>query len=109
MAEHADPSEGQMVTVFRSRLAETGRDEYGETAARMLDEARRMPGFVDFKTFAADDGERVSIITFADEPSHAAWRDHADHRAAQQAGRDRFYASYDIQVCRCLHVRRFRA
>jgi heme-degrading monooxygenase HmoA len=109
MAEQVRPSEGQMVTVFRSRLAETAGDEYATTAERMLDEARQMPGFVDFKTFVADDGERVSIVTFADAPSHEAWRDHADHRRAQQAGRDRLYASYQIQVCHCLGVRRFPA
>ncbi len=31
--------------------------------------------------------------------THRAWRDHPEHRAAQQMGRDRFYASYDITVC----------
>jgi heme-degrading monooxygenase HmoA len=57
-----------------------------------------MPGFVDFKAFEADDGERVSVITFASMQAQRAWRDHPEHRAAQQAGRDRFYASYDITV-----------
>jgi heme-degrading monooxygenase HmoA len=95
--------------VFRSRLASTAGQEYDDTAERMLTEARAMPGFVDFKTFASEDGERVSIVTFEDEASHEAWRDHPDHREAQQAGRDRLYASYQIQVCRCLAVRSFEA
>ena len=64
----------------------------------MLELARSMPGFVDFKTFVADDGERVSIITFASMETHRAWRDHPDHRAAQRKGRERFYATYDISV-----------
>jgi heme-degrading monooxygenase HmoA len=99
---------GQVVTVFRSRLAPGAVDEYHETADRMEAAASAMPGFVDFKTFDAPDGERVSIVTFADLPSHEAWRDHAEHREAQAAGRDRFYASYQIQVCECRAVRRFR-
>ena len=46
-----------------------------------------MPGFVDFKSFVADDGERVSIVTFASVETHRAWRDHPEHRAAQHMGR----------------------
>jgi heme-degrading monooxygenase HmoA len=62
--------------------------------------ARAMPGFVDFKSFTADDGERVSIVVFASPEAHAAWRDDARHRVAQQRGRDEWYAEYRIQVCR---------
>ena len=93
-----DPDQAPVVTVFRSRLRPEAADEYHETAARILDLARTMPGFVDFKSFVADDGERVSIVTFASRQAHQAWRDHPEHRLAQQAGRDRFYASYDITV-----------
>jgi heme-degrading monooxygenase HmoA len=65
----------------------------------MLELAQTMPGFVDFKIFEADDGERVSVITFTSLEAQRAWRDHPEHRAAQQIGRERFYASYDISVC----------
>ena len=98
---------GQIVTVFRSRLTDTAGDDYETTADALLARARRQPGFVDFKTFAADDGERVSLITFADRTSHDAWRRDAEHVAGQQAGRDRFYSQYQIQVCECVAVRRF--
>lgn len=87
-----------IVTVFRSRL----RDEhtgYDETAMEMEAAARAVPGFVDFKTFTADDGERVSIVVFDSLESHGAWRDDPRHRAAQQRGREEWYAEYHIQVC----------
>ena len=95
-----DRSDGsQIVTVFRSRLRPEAGAEYYETAERMLELARTMPGFVDFKSFEADDGERVSVITFDSSEAQRAWRDHPEHRAAQKIGRERFYASYDISVC----------
>jgi heme-degrading monooxygenase HmoA len=103
------PSAGQAVTVFRSRLRDEAGEEYEATAEEMEAAARAMPGFVDFKTFTADDGERVSLITFADRASHDAWRSDERHRRAQQAGRDRFYARYQIQVCDCVAIRRFDA
>jgi heme-degrading monooxygenase HmoA len=57
-----------------------------------------MPGFLSYKVFLADDGERCSIIEF-DTPEHLrAWREQADHARAQQKGRERFYESYSLQV-----------
>jgi heme-degrading monooxygenase HmoA len=96
-----------VVTVFRSRLRAEHVDEYAEWADRMLELARDMPGFVDFKSFGSDDGERVSVITFDSVEHHRAWRDHPEHRAAQQLGRERFYDSYAIQVCEVIGARRF--
>ena len=87
-----------MVTVFRSRLRDV-HEGYDEKADEMERAARAVPGFVDFKSFVADDGERVSIAVFDSAVSHAAWRDHADHRVAQLQGRDEWYAEYHIQVC----------
>jgi len=98
---------GQVVTVFRSRLRPDAIDEYEPRTAEMFALAHTMPGLVDVKSFAADDGERVTLVTFADAESQRAWREQPDHRRAQQAGRDRFYAEYSIQVCECTKVRTF--
>lgn len=87
-----------MLTVFRSRLRDDNVDDYRETAPRIEELARAMPGLLEFKTFTADDGERVSIILFDTPEHHAAWRSHSEHVAAQRRGRSDFYASYDITV-----------
>ncbi|HEX4865909.1 MAG TPA: antibiotic biosynthesis monooxygenase [Acidimicrobiales bacterium] len=58
-----------------------------------------MPGFEGFKTFAAPDGERVSIIVFDSLEHQEAWRDDHEHRLAQRRGRQDFYAAYSISVC----------
>ena len=89
----------QVVTVFRSRLDPAHEEEYLALAARMSELAAGMPGFVDAKTFGSDDGERVTVVTFADIDSHRAWGNHPEHRAAQQLGRTRLYLTYTIQVC----------
>ena len=87
-----------IVTIFRNRLRAGAADAYGPVATEMTELARTMPGFVDSKTFTAPDGERVTIVTFADRESHNAWRDHPRHREAQQRGIDEFYETYGIQV-----------
>jgi heme-degrading monooxygenase HmoA len=95
-----------MVTVFRSRLRDV-HGGYDEKAEEMETAARAMPGFVDFKSFVADDGERVSIVVFDSPESQAAWRDHPDHRDAQRQGRDQWYAEYCIQVCELVSEHNF--
>ena len=91
------PEVGQVVTVFRSRLR---RDAAGYTddAAAIASLARTMPGYVEHKAFTAEDGERVTIVTFADRASHDAWRDHPEHRAAQRRGVEQYYSEYSISV-----------
>ena len=96
-----------VVTVFRSRLRPDAGPEYAAWAARMLEIARGMPGFVDFKTFQAEDGERVSVIAFDSLEAQRAWGEHPEHRAAQRLGRERFYDSYDIQVAEVVRTSRF--
>ncbi len=97
-----------VVTVFRSRLrADAKVNGYAELAAAMEARARQMPGFVDFKTFSAEDGERVSLVVFDTRDHHDAWRDDPEHRRAQQRGRAELYTEYTISVCTELARRHF--
>lgn len=98
---------GQVITIFRSRLRDDAAPGYLDTAAEMLRLAAAMPGFVDFKSFSADDGERVSVVTFDDAGSQAAWRGHVEHQRAQQRGRADWYSTYSIQVGDCTATHAF--
>jgi heme-degrading monooxygenase HmoA len=100
--------EGPVVTVFRSTLRPDAVEDYEVVSTRMVALARSLPGFVDYKTFTAGDGERVTIVTFASWDEHDAWRRHPEHRAAQRLGRERFYDSFAIQVCTGVRETRFR-
>lgn len=94
----ANPAVGQMVTVFRNRLRPQAQVAYDEELAEVTELARSMPGFVETKTFVAEDGERATVVTFADPDSHRAWRDHPRHRLAQRNGVAEYYAQYSIAV-----------
>jgi heme-degrading monooxygenase HmoA len=97
-----------VITVFRSRLRQDHAHEFHVLANRMLTLARTMPGFVSYKSFASDDGERCSIIVF-ESPEHLrAWREHPEHRQAQELGRERFYAEYSLHVAELAHQGHFR-
>ena len=89
----------ESITVFRSRLRGDVPDRYFDLAAELRAKAGELPGFVEHKVFVAEDGERLTLVTFDSAEHEAAWRADADHRAAQQEGRDDFYDEYDVAVC----------
>ena len=97
-----------IVTVFRSRLMPGLQDEYVALVDRMQQIARTIPGYISHKGFWADDGERVTIVEFKDEASQRAWRTNARHIEAQRLGRQKYYETYDIQVCNVLHEAHFK-
>lgn len=92
------PRVGQVVTVFRNRLRPEHQASYADELAVVAALAREMPGFVETKTFVAEDGERCTVVTFADAESHRGWRDHPRHREAQRNGVASYYTEYSIAV-----------
>jgi heme-degrading monooxygenase HmoA len=98
-----------LVTVFRSRLKPGLRDEYVALVERMAAIARTMPGYISHKGFFADDGERVTIVEFAHEEGLRAWRQNAEHIAAQKLARQKYYTEYHVQVCTLDRESRFKA
>ena len=97
----------RIVTVFRNRLREGVMAEYAAMAAEMSELAQSMPGFVESRFYTSVDGERVTIVTFADRGSHDAWRTHPAHKQAQQRGIDEFYETYSIQVAEETYANEF--
>jgi len=87
-----------VVVVFRSRLAPETGDDYSEMAEEMLSTAKEMPGFVEFKSFKADDGERLSLVYWQNHETMAGWRNHPRHRIAQGMGKAKWYAYFRLEV-----------
>ncbi|MBI2467795.1 MAG: antibiotic biosynthesis monooxygenase [Candidatus Rokubacteria bacterium] len=90
-----------IVLLFKSQLrADIDVQDYQATRARMMDLVNKIPGFVSYKTFRADDGETLAIARFESEEALETWRHHPGHVATQRRGHEEFYESYWIQVCR---------
>lgn len=97
-----------IVVLFRSKLVPTAStDGYDEMAQEMDDLARTMPGFIDVKSFTAEDGERLTVVWWQDEETLRAWREQARHRVAQRTGRERWYEYYKMDVAEVIRNRNF--
>ena len=94
-----------IVTVLRSRMNPAVQDEYGPMAERMGELARTVPGYISHKGFAADDGERVTIVEFESEEALHRWRVDPEHRAAKKRGIESFFSEFKFQICSVIRER----
>src|ERR1700733_3488980 len=91
-----------IVILFRSKLTDAAAEGYPDMAMEMLTRAKQMPGFIDFKSFKSDDGERLSVIRWKDEETLKAWREEPGHLVAQNAGRSKWYEYYKIEIAQVI-------
>jgi heme-degrading monooxygenase HmoA len=84
------------VVIFRARIRDLD-PEYSVVAARMRMLAMEQFGCLDFH--AVTEGEHeIALSCWPSEEAIRAWKAHPEHRLAQQAGQERWYDSYSVQV-----------
>ena len=84
------------VVIFRAQ-AKALDAEYSAMAAQMRELALTRFGCLDFTAVTEGDQE-VALSYWPDEASIRAWKQYTDHLMAQQLGRERWYASYVVEV-----------
>jgi len=87
-----------VIVLFRSKLTDAAGDDYAAMADEMLTRARTMPGFVDFKSYRADDDERISVIHWESQELMRAWSTDVRHIVAQRLGRQKWYDYFHLEV-----------
>ncbi len=95
-----------VVVLFRSRLVDAP-EGYAEMSQEMEALARTMPGFIDVKSYCAEDGERLTVVRWESEETMRIWRENARHRVAQRLGRERWYQSYALEVAEVIREKAF--
>jgi len=84
------------VVIFRATVRSLDA-EYSVAAARMRELALGQFGCIAFHSLTEGINE-VSLSYWPSEESIRAWRSHPEHVLAQQAGRERWYKEYSVQV-----------
>jgi len=84
------------VVIFRAKVRVLD-EEYSRVAARMRELALSQFGCVEFHAVTEGQDE-VALSYWPSEEAIRAWKSHPEHVLAQQAGRERWYASYSVQV-----------
>jgi heme-degrading monooxygenase HmoA len=86
--------------VFTSRRTAADPDGYEATAERMVELAAGQPGFLGVESARGADGVGITVSYWDSPEAIRRWREHAEHRLAQQGGRATWYDRYHLRVCR---------
>lgn len=84
------------VVIFRARIRQLDA-EYAKIAERMRELALGEFGCLEFHALC-EGNQEVALSYWPDEDSIRRWRAHPEHLLAQQAGRERWYESYSVEV-----------
>jgi heme-degrading monooxygenase HmoA len=84
--------------VFTSRRTSLEAEPYAEMAAEMMELARKQPGFLGVDHARETIG--ITVSYWDSLKSIADWKSHSRHVLAQEKGRECWYESYNIRICR---------
>jgi len=93
------PEPPYYAVIFSSQRTE-GDHGYGAMAERMAQLASEQPGFLGMESVRGADGFGMTVAYFTDEAAIRAWRQHAEHRAAQDRGKTDWYERYQLRVAK---------
>ncbi|MFI2431788.1 antibiotic biosynthesis monooxygenase family protein [Streptomyces sp. NPDC018693] len=92
--------------VFTSLRTEED-DGYGETAERLGELVKEVPGFLGEDSARTPGGLSVTVAYFRDLAGIEQWRAHAEHRAAKRYGRAHWYERYSLHIAKVEHSHGF--
>ena len=83
---------------------ELATQAYFDLAAELRIELEEIDGFISVERFSSlsDENKFLSISLWRDEKSLKRWREHHQHRKAQQKGRGEFFKDYRIIVAKVI-------
>ena len=96
-----------ILTVFRSRLSSLAKEDYTAWVAELKELATQNTGFVDIKTYVAEDGERLTVVRWKDRETLGEWSRNARHVEAKRLAREKWYEYFEVQVAEVLRTNYF--
>lgn len=91
------PAPPYFAVIFTSILKKEHKG-YTEMADKMEELAKLQPGYLGFESARSEIG--ISISYWKDLESIRKWKQNSDHLLAQKLGKEKWYKSYHIRICK---------
>jgi heme-degrading monooxygenase HmoA len=88
-----------ILALFSFRVRPETHAEFEGTVARMVALVEEIDGFISMDLFRSEDGRTLAVPRFESEQALEAWRNHPEHAAARERGREVFFEDYWMDVC----------
>jgi len=92
------PESPYYAAIFTSLRTEID-EGYEQMAQRMLELATTMEGFLHADS-VRQDGLGITVSYWRDQVAIQQWKQQAEHLEAQRLGREKWYASYRLCICK---------
>ena len=94
------PNPPYYAVIFTSLRTE-GDNGYGEMAERLEELAASQPGYLGIES--ARDSLGITVSYWDSLESIQSWKRNVEHRMAQRRGREIWYQSFKIRICKVEH------
>ncbi len=91
------PDPPYFAAIFASQLRPDDHG-YAPMAARMVELAATQPGFLGVESARGAEGFGITVSYWQSREAIAAWKAVAEHRIAQEHGRRRWYARFELRI-----------
>ena len=93
------PAPPYYAVIFTSTLSDQ-QQGYAEMAKKMEEMAQNQAGFLEMDS--ARDQVGITVSYWESLDAIDAWRNNSSHRAAKALGKKKWYASYDLKICKVI-------
>lgn len=91
------PEPPYFAVIFTSELNENAPN-YESLSNQMVELVQQQPGFLGFESAREELG--ITVSYWKDETSILNWSTNLEHQEAQRLGKEKFYKSYTIRICK---------
>ncbi|MCB0525081.1 MAG: antibiotic biosynthesis monooxygenase [Saprospiraceae bacterium] len=90
------PAPPYYAVIFTSLRTEV-KEEYANTADRMVELAAEQPGFLGVESVREELG--ITVSYWESLEAIKSWKNNAEHKVAQQMGLNKWYSRYKTRIC----------
>jgi len=98
MSQTANTPKPPYYAVIFTSIRSDGDNGYAKMAEKMVALAGEQPGFLGMESAREDAG--ITVSYWKDLPSIENWKNHTAHMAARQKGKEIWYDSFQVRICR---------
>lgn len=91
------PKPPYYAVIFASTRNE-GDNGYADMADKMMDLAKKQPGFLGVDTARSEIG--ITVSYWKDMDSINLWRQHSEHQEAKSKGKSDWYKNYSVRIAK---------
>jgi heme-degrading monooxygenase HmoA len=103
------PAPPYYAVIFTAQRTDADDAGYAAMAERMVELARVQPGFLGIDSARGTDGVGITVSYWRSQEDIRRWHAAAEHREAQRLGYERWYAWFQLRVCRVERAHGFAA